>query len=157
MSSHEEWLEEVISQINNHKTKFSESEIRKYKLDFLLDLSRQVSEHSENCVDCIGFQEEILGIIDDVGYFGKRMNEAKVPGEVKRNYFKVIAKISLHLEKEHNRTKSGSSPKKKNQYIGAGIAVGIGLGIIIDNIGLGIAIGIAIAAIAKKYKIGKDD
>jgi len=147
MDSHKDWLEEVTFQLNKHKEKFTESEIKKYKLDFLLRLSQQIAEYSENCADCTSFQPEILGIIDDVGYFSKTMTEAKVPGEVKRNYFKVINKISTHFERKH-----GSTPKKINQYIGAGIAIGVVLGIVIDNIGLGIAIGIALSAIAKKYK-----
>ncbi|HHE38278.1 MAG TPA: glycine zipper family protein [Candidatus Cloacimonetes bacterium] len=152
MSSHKEWLEEVTFQINKHKSNFTENEIKKYKLDRLLELSEKVAENSEYCVDCISFQPEILGIVDDVGYFTKRMTEAKVPAEVKRNYFKVIDKIYQHLERKHSVRIPGSSPKKKNQYIGAGIAIGVVIGIVIDNIGLGIAIGIALGAIAKKYK-----
>ena len=149
MESHKEWLEEVTFQINKYKEKFTESEIKKYKLDFLLRLSQQISEHSKNCVDCISFQAEILGIIDDVGYFSKTMTEAKVPAEVKKNYFRVINKVSKHLERKHR-----SIQKKKNSYIGAGIAIGVAIGIVID---LGIGIGIALGAIARRYKNGKDE
>jgi len=160
MTSHEEWLEEITNQINRHKSNFSENEIKKYKLDHVLNLSEKIAENSENCVDCIGFQQEILGIVDDVGYFTKKMTEVKVPAEVKRNYFKVIDKISRHLSQKHSflkndsksESKTESTPKKINQYIGTGIAIGVIIGIVIDNIGLGIAIGVALGAIAQKYR-----
>jgi len=139
MTDRNEWLDNVKSQINLLKDTLSERDYRKYKLRLLLCLAERIAQFRQECGQCQILQPDISALVQEVGNVIRLSNR-----ERKKSYFKSIADITNHLQKQHKLVSEG-------YYAGIGIAIGSGIGValgaVLDQFGGGIPIGIVLGLV----------
>ena len=91
----ENWAEEIIKIIDSKLEGTREKDIRFFRIDeFKRNLTR-IDTFSKRCSSCHNEQKNISEISD-------KIDEAvNVPGKSRREYDRIISKISKHIRKEH--------------------------------------------------------
>jgi len=89
------WAEQIISKIDVDLEKSREKDIRFFRVDeFKRNISR-VDEFSVSCPFCL--KQKI-----DIAEVSAKIEEAiEVPGNSRRNYDRLISRLSGHIQKEH--------------------------------------------------------
>lgn len=91
----ENWAESVIAVIDKKTEGIKEKEIRFYRIDEFKRNIKRVDEFSTNCPFCL---KQKLHIAD----ISEKLDEAiQVPGQTRRNYDRLIGRLSLHMQKQH--------------------------------------------------------
>ena len=102
----------------------------------LLCAAERVVQFSPDCGQCQMFQQDISGLVQEVGNLVQIDNK-----ERRKVYFKSINQIIVHLQRQHKLVPEG-------YYMSMGIAIGSGIGVALgaamDNVGGGIPIGVGI-------------
>jgi len=91
----ESWSSEIIKSIDSKLENVKDSEIRFFRIaEFKRNIER-VDQFSKNCPYChtekINVKEAVATIDEAVG----------VPGKTRRNYDRLISRLSKHMQKEH--------------------------------------------------------
>jgi thiamine pyrophosphate-dependent acetolactate synthase large subunit-like protein len=152
MSSYRDWLEATQMKIEKYRKTLNNSEMRKYKLEFLDRIAKKVDRFSSECGECFQSQGEITALLDHLPML------IQLPAIATKDYHKKIRKIVRHLRKRHKLIPAGTYTAIGN---GVGIALGVSVGAATENIGAGIGIGaglgvgIGMALEAKAKKDGK--
>ena len=121
----ENWATETIEQINNKLEGEKEKEIRFYRVDELKRNIQRVHDFSKKCPRCQQEKITIKEVADTI-------DEAiKVPGKSRREYDRIIDRLSKHIRKEH-----GFYPPYYFAYYYSfiGIALGLILGFVLYKI-----------------------
>ncbi|QGY45231.1 hypothetical protein GM418_16600 [Maribellus comscasis] len=91
----ESWATKTIAEIDKNLEGIRDKEIRFYRVEELKRNIKRVGEFSSSCPYC---QKEKLNITEVT----KKINEAiKVPGKSRREYDRLISRISSHMHKQH--------------------------------------------------------
>ena len=115
----EKWGEKISSKIDTNLEKSREKDKRFFRIDeFKRNVSR-VDEFSKNCPVCNKMKI-------DIGESVEKINEAvEVPGKSRRQFDRLITRLSKHMQKEH-----GFFPPYYFSYIYSfvGIVAGLAIG-----------------------------
>lgn len=91
----ENWAEEIILQIDTELANTREKDIRFFRIDEFKRNVKRVHEFSSNCPFCA--QQRIY-----ISEAANTINEAvEVPGDKRREYDRLISRLSKHMQKEH--------------------------------------------------------
>ena len=91
----ENWAAKIIKEIDENLEGVKDKEIRFYRIDEFKRNIKRVDEFSSSCPYC---QKEKLNIADST----KKINEAiNVPGRNRREYDRLISRLSSHMHKNH--------------------------------------------------------
>ena len=89
------WSENILQQIDNNLKAIKEKDLRFYRIDeFKRNISR-VDTFSETCSAC---KNEMVNISEIVNNIEEAVN---VPGNKRREYDRLISRLSKHIQKEH--------------------------------------------------------
>ena len=149
MEIHSAWYNNIAKQINRIKDLLGEKNCKKYKIQYLICLAERVDSYSSLCSECHVSQQEITEAINNLSDFAKLPGDsARMPKEKRRAYFKVINKITGHLQKQHKLVVEGQN---LGLWMSIGTAIGVAIGASSDNVGIGIPIGIGIGVAIGTY------
>ena len=116
---------------------FSEKEIKKYKVNNLVNLSSKLHTYTDVDVEdmMLALKEELKGLHSEEEFSKKRFD-------------KTFAKMSTVVKDRFDLYEKGSV---SSHYIGIGLALGAGVGtalgsLFAGNVGVGIGVGMAIGA-----------
>ena len=89
------WSTEIGKEIDQKLEKTREQDLRFFRIDeFKRNISR-VDEYYSGCADCKRIQSDIIETV-------KSIDEAvKSPGRKRREYDRLISRLSKHIQKEH--------------------------------------------------------
>ena len=91
----ESWSSEIINIIDSKLEGIKDKEIRFYRIDEFKRNIQRTDEFSSGCPYC---QKEKMNISDVV----KKLDEAiNVPGRSRREYDRLIGRLSSHMHKQH--------------------------------------------------------
>jgi len=91
----EKWSEKINQEIDQKLEKTREQDLRFFRIEeFKRNISRVDDFHS-TCADCKRFQTDISEVVDSIG------EAIKTPGRNRRQYDKLISRLSKHIKKEH--------------------------------------------------------
>lgn len=91
----ESWSSEIIKAIDSNLKGTREKEIRFYRIEEFKRNIKRVDEFSASCPDCA---KEKINISDAT----QKIDEAiKVPGKSRREYDRLISRLSAHMHKQH--------------------------------------------------------
>ena len=146
------WSEETINKIDSKLENTRDKDKLFFRInEFKRNISR-VGEFSASCPDC---KKEIININEAVKTIDEAVN---VPGRKRREYDRLISRLSRHMQKEH-----GFFAPYHFSYIYAlyGFLAGVILGFILYSIhpeyrfemfGIGISVGLIVAYILGHIK-----
>lgn len=91
----EDWAKQLISRLDEKLKGTKQRDLRFFRVDEFKRNIRRVDNFSKNCSFC---EKEKLNIADITG----KIDEAiQVPGKTRREYDKVIGRLSSHMQKAH--------------------------------------------------------
>ena len=121
--------------ISDHKEKLTQKEIKKFKIDLILNIIKRLDDFSKNCNQCENFLKEITDHRELI------LKIPQITRIEKKQYFKMINSIISHLSKEHKLIPEGHFLALG---ISLGLCFGVPLGQVMGNISLGPSIGLCI-------------
>jgi hypothetical protein len=91
----ENWAEITKAVINTKTAEIKEKEIRFYRIDEFKRNIKRVDEFSNTCPFCSNQKINIDSVVE-------KIDEAiQVPGQTRREYDRLISRLSLHMQKQH--------------------------------------------------------
>jgi len=91
----ENWAEEINAKIDVSLEKSREKDLRFFRIDEFKRNITRVDEFSKSCPFCNKHKIDILEVVETI-------NEAvEVPGNKRREYDRLIGRLSQHMQKEH--------------------------------------------------------
>lgn len=90
------WSAKINKDIDQKLENIREQDLRFFRIDELKRNIERVNEFSSSCPDCRRIQtdiEEVVLSIDEA---------VKVPGRKRREFDRLISRLSKHIQKEHN-------------------------------------------------------
>ena len=145
MEAHGDWYNQIVKKISPYQDSLSKKESKKHKLDLLLRVARRVDDFSPECGNCQLFQQEITGLVQDLGFMLQTPNPGK---EERKRYSKAINNIVKHLQKEHHLVSDGQN---RGIWTAVGVGIGTALGVALENPGIGTALGVVIGLAMGNY------
>jgi len=89
------WAENIITDIDQKLEKTREQDLRFFRIDEFKRNVTRVEEFMPTCADCKRIQTDIIETV-------KSIDEAvKTPGRERREYDRLISRLSKHIQKEH--------------------------------------------------------
>ena len=89
------WAKEIISKIDSKLQETKERDLRFYRVDEFKRNIERADEFSSNCPVCLKLKPEIAAGVE-------KIDEAiQVPGQERREYDRLISRLSSHMHKEH--------------------------------------------------------
>lgn len=89
------WSEDVIAHIDKTLENVGEKELRFFRVDEFKRNIKRVEEFSGTCDFCQKQKEEIAEVAETI------LEAVSVPGNYRRSYDRVIARLSGHMRKKH--------------------------------------------------------
>ena len=89
------WAETINQEIDQKLEKAREQDLRFFRIDEFKRNIGRVDDFSATCADCKRFQTEIAEAVSSIE------EAVKTPGRKRRQYDKLISKLSKHIQKEH--------------------------------------------------------
>ncbi len=91
----EKWSSEIISKIDSSLAGTKERDLRFFRVDEFKRNIQRVDEFSAHCPFCQKQKQEIAECVE-------KIEEAiNFPGQPRRNYDRLISRLSNHMQKEH--------------------------------------------------------
>lgn len=91
----ENWAEQINGKIDKKLAGTKEKEIRFFRVGELKRNISRAETFSAGCLFCRAQKDEIAGIVE-------KIDEAiHVPGPARREYDRIISRLSSHMQKEH--------------------------------------------------------
>jgi hypothetical protein len=91
----EDWTTNIVLQVDENLKDVKQSDLRFFRVDEFKRNVRRTDENSHTCPVCN--REKI-----NISSVGAKINEAiRVPGKSRREYDRLINRISAHMQKEH--------------------------------------------------------
>lgn len=91
----EDWAEQLITRFEEELEGTKQRDLRFFRVEEFKRNIRRANEFSKSCPVC---EKEKLNIADVAG----KINEAiQIPGKTRREYDRVIGRLSSHMQKEH--------------------------------------------------------
>ena len=91
----ENWASEIIKTIGNKLESTRDKEIRFYRIEEFKRNITRVDSFSKSCPFC---QQQKISVSEVVDKIDEAVN---VPGKPRREYDRLISRLSKHMEKEH--------------------------------------------------------
>ena len=136
MSDNRDWQNGIAKQINELKSRITDKDYKKFKLNLLLCVAQRVAEFSTGCGHCMSHQQDVVTVTRDLPNL-IQINDKKG----RKAYHKTLNRIIGHLQKQHKLVTEG-------YYMGIVMAIGTSFGVTIgavtDNVGSGIPIGVGV-------------
>jgi hypothetical protein len=89
------WAEQIISKIDVDLVKSREKDIRFFRVEEFKRNITRVDDFSTSCLFCQKNKIDIAGAVGSI-------HEAiEVPGKSRRNYDRLISRLTMHMQKEH--------------------------------------------------------
>ncbi len=114
------WHRKFVQAVEKRKEDFTEKEIRRYRIQPLLDVAGQVAKHSEHCETCREYQQTLTRLEEEMG----ALPESQAQRQYQR---RQIREMQEHFVQEHNLFPGGYHLQK---YLVQGLIGGAALGIL---------------------------
>ena len=89
------WSENTHQQINDKLKGIKEKDLRFYRINEFKRNVTRVDKYSGTCLTC---KKETSSISETIAYLDEAI---KVPGKKRRDYDRLISRLSKHMQKEH--------------------------------------------------------
>ena len=89
------WAEQIISKIDVNLEKSREKDIRFFRVDEFKRNITRIDDFSGSCSFCLKHKIDIAGQVETI------YEAIEVPGKSRREYDRLISRLSRHMQKEH--------------------------------------------------------
>ena len=129
------WYRKLVKDVEAHRSDFTEKQLRKYQVDFMLRIALRVKEASDGCATCRGFQHTLT-----------RMEEEfpELPGSKAQRHYQneQLRLMAEHFVKAHRLVPLQYYARFYANYgLIAGLLIGMGVGFLALNNGIYLPIG----------------
>jgi hypothetical protein len=91
----ENWAEEINSKIDINLEKSREKDIRFFRIEEFKRNVTRVDEFSKSCPFCNKHRIDVAEAVETI------QESVEVPGKSRRNFDRLISRLSRHMQKEH--------------------------------------------------------
>ena len=132
------WYRKLTQTVEEHRSDFTEKQIRKFSVDFMMRIARRVKDYSDSCETCRGFQHTLTRLEEEF----QELPDSKAQRQYQAKQLRAIAE---HFVRAHRLAPPRYFLMQYLRYgLIGGLLTGIVLGFLVFGDGTYIPIGVAV-------------
>ena len=132
------WYRKLTQAVEEHRSDFTEKQIQKFSVDFMMRIARRVKDYSDSCETCRGFQHTLTRLEEEF----QELPDSKAQRHYQTQQLRVIAE---HFVRAHRLAPPRYFLMQYLRYgLIGGLLTGIVLGFLVFGDGTYIPIGVAV-------------